>query len=138
MKLILPLLAFLSIMVSVSSCKKFIEDKKEEFVLNMLTNGNWKVESFFIDNTDSTVLFEEYKFVFTKTGIVNCINNLTTKSGTWKEDLEAYSITTHFPDAVEPLHLLNGEWKIIDGYFDYCEAKMNRNGKTQVMMLKKQ
>ena len=119
------------------SCKKTIEDKKENFVIDMLTKGDWYIDEFTISGADSAVIFKEYSFRSDKTGGVKFFYYTTTGEGTWKENLETYTITTNFPSVEKPVSLLNSEWKIIRGYLNFCEAKTFKDGENLYMMLRK-
>lgn len=120
-----------------SSCKKMVEDMQADIVLDLLTKGDWFIEEFRMNEEDNTHLFSDYVFRFDKQGGVKYFYLNETGSGTWKENLENYSITTHFPSATSPVDMLNAEWKIITGLQDYCEAKTTGEGKTYFMKFRK-
>ncbi len=104
------------------SCKKFVEDKKEEAVMSFITNGYWKVQSLEIDSVSITTDFEGYKFKFNDDETVDAIKPTETTRGTWIGNLTDYSITSEFASAGDPLQKLNGRWVIKDSGNDYVKA----------------
>jgi hypothetical protein len=65
-------------------------------------------------------------------------NGSLQKTGTWQGDAINFTITSTFPaDAVQPLPLLNGLWKIVDGGNDFVVATKDENGEISRLRLQK-
>jgi hypothetical protein len=131
--------AALLIMLTFLSCKKLKENIQEKKVLDFITTGLWKVSSLEKGNVDYGVDFTGYQFQFKTNEVVEAIKNGSIqKSGTWLPDGVNYTITSNFPaDAVHPLTLLNGIWKIIDGGDNFVVATQTINGEVYRLRLDK-
>lgn len=105
------------------SCKKFVEDKKQQAAMSFITNGFWKVQSAEIDSVSITSEFEVYKFKFNDDNTVSAISPTETQSGTWLGNITDYSITSDFPSAGDPIKKLNGRWILKDSGDDYVKAE---------------
>jgi hypothetical protein len=120
---------------SVASCKKFVEDQKQQAAMSFITNGHWKVQSMLIDTVSITSEFEGYKFKFNDDGTVDGITASQTLSGTWVGDVSDYSITSDFAPAGDPLQELNGRWLIKDSGTDYVKADLTIYGSVKHLHL---
>jgi hypothetical protein len=127
---------FLLITLSVS-CKKVIERKKEQAVIDAITNGTWLVELYSENGLVRTGDFKGYEFKFNENETLNALRAGSTIPGTWKADVAQYSITTNFPSATDPLKKLNGVWKLTDSYLDYVEAESTTSGVEKKLHLRK-
>src|SRR4051812_11659002 len=108
-------------------CKK--EKKAENLVVQAMVNGEWKVTNFNKGGTNVTVGFSPYKFQFKTNFTVDAINNGNVeKTGSWDADAYAQTITSNFTNAVNPLILLNGAWKITNNSWTWVEANQTVNG----------
>lgn len=115
-------------LVAIASCKKFVEDQKQQAAMSFITNGYWKIESMMVDTVSITDEFEGYKFKFNDDGTVDGITAAQTISGTWAGDVSDYSITSDFGSAGDPLSKLNGRWIIKDSGTDYVKADLSIDG----------
>ena len=116
-----------------------IKKKQEDAVINAMVNGQWKVTNFNKGGTDRTLDFGTYKFQFKTNLTVDAINNGTTeKTGSWNADATAQTITSNFLNAVNPLALLNGTWKITNNSWTWVEAQQTVNNELLMLRLDKQ
>ena len=122
MKKVLQLLPLL-LLLNFIACKKAIENKKKDLLLDAITNGTWYVSQFKEDSTDITIDFYGYNFNFKDDGTVLSSYGALGAAGTWSGDVNNYTITSDFPGADDPLKKLNGVWKITTSYSDYVEAE---------------
>ena len=137
MKNILRALLFY-ICISSISCKKAIENKQRDILIDAITNGEWQVHRFLEDSVDVTVQFYGYRFQFHEQGTVQARFFGLAEDGTWVGDVNNYTITSQFPSAVDPLKKLNGIWKLTDSYWDFVEAEMKTaTGKNILHLIKK-
>jgi hypothetical protein len=120
-----------------SSCEKVIENKQQNLLLELMTNGQWHVEIY----KEGTVLltddFLNYNFQFKEDGSVFGTNNIITETGTWVGDIQNYSITSNFPYAIYPLKKLNGIWKLTDSNAEFVRAEMNTAQGKNILHLRK-
>ena len=125
--------------VSLASCKKIKENIQEKQVLNFITNGQWRVTKLTQGSLDYTGDFSGYQFQFKTNEVVDAIKNaVVQKSGAWHPDAINYTITSAFPaDALYPLPLLNGIWKIVDGGDNFVVATKTENGQFNELRLEK-
>jgi len=125
--------------VSWASCKKIKENIQEKQVLNFITNGQWKVTKLTQGSVDYTGDFSGYQFQFKTNEVVDAFKNgVVQKSGAWHPDAVNYTITSTFPtDALHPLPLLNGTWKIVDGGDNFVVATKTENGIFNELRLEK-
>jgi hypothetical protein len=126
------------VLFSLLSCKKIVEDTKRNYILDIMTNGQWYVESFLQGDTDVTNEFEGYSFQFREDGTVSGIKNSSAEDGTWEGNTTEYSITSNFPNASTPLLKLNGTWMLKDSGVDFVVAEMQvPTGKNRLKLRKK-
>lgn len=135
-------LLFIVLIVSCTisfSCKKAIEQKKEDIIMSAITDGTWIVEQYFEGANNVSYEFQDYDFKFYKDGSVTGTKQGNSTAGTWIGNATNYSITSNFPSAGDPILKLNGVWKITDSYWDYVEAEMTTPaGKNLLHLRKKQ
>jgi len=122
MKKLLPLLAII-ILTSSLSCKKLIEKKQRDAVVDAMTDGVWLVEQYFENQDNLTSDFQNYEFQFYENGTVQGILGTEVANGTWLADVDKYTITSEFPAAANPLARLNFTWLIKDSYWDFVKAE---------------
>jgi hypothetical protein len=131
-------LVWISIMVCLSvACKKAIEEKKEDVILDAMTNGQWYIYSFVEGSTDISSSFAPYTFQFYRDGKVSGLTTDTEEKGTWVGDVNTLSITANFPTASEPVSKLNAVWKITNNTWDYVKAETTVQGTKHLLHLKK-
>ena len=120
-------------------CKKSIEKLGEDAILNAMTDGQWVITSFTSNGTNITSDFSGYKFQYFKNYTVNAIKNGSIeKTGTWDGDATTMSISAEFPNAVNPLLLINGTWHITDNSWTYVKATLTVGSEVRTLRLDKQ
>lgn len=131
-------LTVLLLCFSFLSCKKAIENKQREILIDAITNGEWQVQQFIEGSVDITSQFYGYTFQFAEQGGVQAkyIGSVFA-NGTWVGDVNNYTITSQFPSATDPLQKLNGIWKLTDTYWDYVEAEMAIGTGKNILHLRK-
>jgi hypothetical protein len=131
-------LVWISIMVCLlGACAKAIEEKKEDIILDAMTNGQWYIYSFKEGTTDISGSFSPYTFQFYRDGKVSGFTTETEDKGTWVGDVNTLSIITNFPAASEPVSKLNATWKITNNTWDYVKAETTVQGVKNLLHLKK-
>ena len=136
MKKLLPLLAII-ILTSSLSCKKLIEDKQRDAIMDAMTNGVWLVEQYFEHDVNITSEFLNYEFQFYENGTVKGNRGTEVANGTWVADTDKYSITSDFPAATNPVAKLNFTWFIKDTEWDYVKAETTTPAGKNILHLRK-
>ena len=122
-----------------SGCKKTIERKAEDAILKAMTDGQWVITSFTSDGNDITSNFSGYKFQYFPDYTVSAIKNGTVeKTGDWQGDSNTMTIWANFPNAINPLLLLNGTWHITNTSWTYVMANMTVGSEARTVKLEKQ
>jgi hypothetical protein len=95
------------------SCKKTVDKQKENYVLSVLTEGRWFLESYVENNIDFTYEFYNYEFQFYDNGRLDAILLATssTTSGTWAGNVDNLTITVTFPFTNSQLYRLSKVWQ---------------------------
>ena len=138
MKKWLPLvLAGCFALMAAVSCKKAIEKKAENMIMDAITNGQWIVEQYFEGSNNISSQFLNYTFQFNSNGTVTGNINNTATPGTWSANTTDYTITSSFPNTGDPLQKLNGVWKIKDSDWDYVKAVMTTATGADTLILRK-
>jgi hypothetical protein len=119
------------------SCKKAIEKKAQDMILDAMTTGEWIVEQYYEGDNNISNQFLNYSFRFYKDGTVTGTIGSTTTNGTWVANTTDYTIASDFPAATDPLKKLNGVWKIKDSYWDFVKAERATANGMNVLMLRK-
>jgi hypothetical protein len=136
MKKLLRFLPILFLLFSFA-CKKAIQEKQQDILVDAITSGVWKVEKYMEGQTDITADFSGYEFKFSKDWTVTATLGSATTNGTWTGDINTKTISSEFPSAGDPLKKLNGLWKIKDSYWDYVKAEMVVGSSTNLLQLRK-
>jgi hypothetical protein len=123
---------------SFNSCKKYIEQKQQDALVDAITNGTWIVTRYLDNGTDITSTFSGYVFKFNQNGTVVGTFSASSTQGTWSGDFNTRTIISDFPSAGDPLQKLNHTWKITDSYPDSVAANTTINSNTNVLNLHKQ
>jgi hypothetical protein len=108
---------------SAPSCKKFVEQQKENAMVDIVTKGTWRISRYTDHQTDITASFSGYAFQFKTDGTVDGILGSQTTAGTWAGDVNARTIRSEFPAAGDPLDKLNYTWQVTDSYTDSVSAR---------------
>ena len=133
------LLPFVFIIFFFSGCKKLIEKKAEDAIINAMTSGQWVITSFSQNSTDITSSFTGYKFQYYSNKTVDAIkNNMVEKTGTWDGNASTLTISANFTNVTEPLLLLNGNWHIDNNSWTFVIASQNTGAETRSLRLDKQ
>ena len=137
MKRLLPFLMLATIVVANLSCKKQIDQKKEDIIMSAITDGIWIVEFYSEGSTDISSNFANYDFQFFKDGKVTGTKIGVTTNGTWVGNATNYTITSTFTTSSDTLVKMNGVWKLTDSYLDYVEAEKTTTTGTNYLHLRK-
>jgi exonuclease III len=120
-------------------CKKAIEAKAQNAIMEAMTDGLWVVTSFTSNGTDITSDFASYKFQYFNNYTVNAIKNGTVEeTGTWMGDINTMTISANFSSAGDPILLLNGTWTVTDNSWTYVKATMTVGNEVRTLRLDKQ
>lgn len=127
------------LVAALGCAKEKQEQVQQNLIVQAMVNGQWKVTSFKRDALDITADFAPYKFQFKENLTVDAINNGTVeKTGSWNADPAALTITSNFSNAVNPLVLLNGTWKINNTTWTSVEASLSISGENRSLRLDKE
>jgi hypothetical protein len=133
-----PLLLLLLASFSLFSCKKAIEQQKEDVIIKIMVSGQWTVSKYTKGDTTVTAAFSPYRFQFRENGTVDAMrNNAVEKTGTWVGNAAMLTIYSNFTNAAYPLTLLNGTFRITDSGLNYVEATYTLNGEVRALRLDK-
>lgn len=123
---------------SLLGCKKTLEEKARDIVVNAMVSGKWSMTKFTLDGTNITSDFTGYSFQFYENETVDAIKNNTVEAtGTWKGDAANMSISATFANAPEPLSLINGSWSITKNSWTFVEAKQTSGAQIKTLRLDK-
>jgi hypothetical protein len=132
-----PIVVSLLFVLLLSGCKKAIEQKKQDLVIQAMTNGQWIITNFVKNGNTITDDFNGYKFQYYSNKTVDAIKiGLVEKSGTWDGDAATMTTWANF-DAGAPLSLINGNWHIDNNSWTFVEASQTVGGETKIMRLDK-
>ncbi len=127
--LIATLCFFLLVGIGSPGCKKTIENVKEDFVINLITNNIWLVTNFTEGSDNLTSSFVPYEFKFNKDETVHGIKTGAPDAlGTWKGDANSMTITSSFPNGPVPLNKLTGVWHITKTTLSSVKATRTEGG----------
>ena len=122
-----------------TGCKKVIEKKAETAIMNAMTDGQWVITTFISNGTNITTDFSAYRFQYFSNYTVNAIKSGTVENtGNWEGDVNTMSIFANFPNATDPLLLLNGTWHVTDNSWTYVKATMTVGTELRSLRLDKQ
>ena len=125
-------------LILAGGCKKKVEQVQMDALMNLITNGQWKVTSFKRGSEDVTGQFAPYSFQFKKNETVDAIKTgAVEKTGTWLGSATARTIQSSFGNVPEPLSLLNGTWLVSKTSTTHVEASQNVNGQKLALRLDK-
>lgn len=99
------------LLITLSSCKKTIDQQKEDYVLSVLTDGTWFLQNYTENDADNTYDFIQYDFKFYKDGKMDAISTNATVSGAWKGEPSKLTFTVTFPASEPTLSRLNHDWQ---------------------------
>ena len=136
MKTIVPVLTLI-ILASSLSCKKLVEKKQRDAIIDAMTSGVWIVEQYFEGSSNITSEFQNYEFKFFENGTVKGTLGTEVANGTWAADTDKYTITSEFPAATNPVARLNYTWWIKDTEWDYVNAEATTPAGKNILHLRK-
>jgi len=131
------LIAVLLFIPTAFSCKKIIEKKKEDIVMQAITDGRWIVKEYRADSLFVTAEFDGYEFQFYTDGRVDGFLNTSVTPGTWTGDVNQMTISSNFGSAGLPLSRLDGTWKITDNSYTDVSAYNVNGADTNFLQLHK-
>ncbi len=135
MKKIIPIFFLITFF---SGCKKAIENKQQDLVIQAMTNGQWQITSFTLNSSNITSDFTGYKFQYHSNKTVDAIKNgAVVKTGTWDGNATTMTTSADFPAAVNPLLYINGSWNIINSSWTYVVASQTVGATVKNMRLDK-
>lgn len=133
------LLRFLCVLLFFGCTKAQQEKIASNLLIDLITNGQWKVTSYIKGSTDITTAFSPYIFQFKKDYTVDAIESgAVSNTGTWNGDIVTRSVTANFSHPDSTLVLLNGTWQITHSSTTYVIAGQANNGEACVLRLDKQ
>jgi hypothetical protein len=133
------LLLLLIVFGTLSCVKKIKQEAETNIIVEIMTNGRWKVSSYIKGGSDVTQSFSPYLFQFKSDNSVDALNNgLLEKSGTWAGDANARTIASNFPNTTDPLVLLNGTWQLTNTGLTFVQASQTVSGEQRTLRLDKQ
>lgn len=130
---------FIALTIMLFSCKKTVEQKKEDLVILAMTDGKWAVTIFTLNGTTITPDFANYRFKYYSNKTVDAINSGTVeKTGTWDGNSATMTTSASFTGAAYPLNLINGNWHIDRNSWTFVEASQTIGSDTKTMKLVKE
>ncbi len=138
LKLMKKIFTLILLITFFSGCKKAIENKKQDLIIEAMTNGQWSITSFTLNGSNITSDFSGYKFQYFSNKTVDAIKNgAVVKTGTWDGDANTMTTSADFPAAVNPLLYINGSWNIINSSWTYVVATQTAGANVKNMRLDK-
>ncbi len=128
----------LSLLVLLAGCKKAVEKAKQDALVQVMIDGQWKITNFKLNNVTITDDFEGYSFKYYETLTVDAIKNgVVERTGTWDGDIATHTTWANFPNSPEPISLINGTWIVNHSDWTYVVASFNDGVNTKLMRLDK-
>lgn len=127
-----------SCLLTLPSCKKFIDKQKQNYLLDIMTSGRWYIDKYAENGVDNTYLFSGYEFQFYKDEKVDALYSSTVTGGIWKGDLSTLTFTSRFSTTNDPLKRLDQVWKVTDSYTDAVFGEVaTSSGIVSILLRKK-
>jgi hypothetical protein len=121
------------------SCRKAIENRLNDVIINSMTDGQWMITSFINNDSDITTQFSGYKFQYHTNKTVDAIKNgVIELTGDWDGNALDKTTWASFPGNSLPITLLNGTWKITNNTWTYVVASQTNGTVTRTFRLEKQ
>lgn len=128
----------LLLFVSLAGCKKTLEEKARDIVLDAMTSGTWEITKFTVNGTNITSDFAGFSFQYHKNETVDAIKNGSIQStGSWSGDAANMRISANFTNVSEPLLLINGQWSITNNSWTFVEASQTVGSQVKTLRLDK-
>lgn len=99
---------------STISCKKMIDDIKEQTITNAITNGSWYVSKYEEGGSNMTSSFSGWDAIFLDNGTFTISKTgQPTAVGTWVGNISDWTFTITFTSTpTSPLEKLGGVWTV--------------------------
>ena len=101
-----------SVIIYIAACTSIDKLAVSDSVTQLVTKGIWKVNCYTATNVDNTCNFQDYTFVFDKSGNVTATKKGASFNGHWLEDNISKKITISFDNSNLVLNELNDYWDI--------------------------
>ena len=129
---------FLSVIILLCGCKKTAQSIQEDLVIQAMVNGQWAITSFIQNGINITSDFDGYRFKYYSNKTVDAIlNGFVQKTGTWDGSSSTMTTWANFPNALQPLILINGSWHIDNSGWTFVVATQVIGSETKTMRLDK-
>ncbi len=121
------------------SCRKAIENRLNDVIINSMTDGQWMITSFINNDSDITTQFSGYKFQYHNNKTLDAFKNgFIELTGDWDGNALDKTTWASFPGNSLPITLLNGTWKITNNTWTYVVASQTNGTVTRTFRLEKQ
>lgn len=135
MKKIVAIVFFATLL---TGCKKTVQNIQEDLVIKAMTDGQWGITNFTLNNTNITADFANYRFKYYSNKTVDAINSGTLeKTGNWDGNANNMTTSANFTSPAYPLSLINGSWQITRNSWTFVEATQTSGTDTKTMRLDK-
>ena len=113
-----------------SCSKEKIEQKVEDIVVQVMTNGVWLVTHYQEGNDTLTAQFANWESQFFENKTCTAKNTATNAviNGTWDGSYSSQTMTGNFGNSA-PVNKMNGIWKIIRSTYTVGQFTKFENGK---------
>ena len=102
------------------SCKKTIEKLKEDYILDVMVDGQWRVTQYNDNGIDRLATFSPYRFQYYRNMTVYAIKGGAVEyTGDWNGDVATKTVWADFGNAADPVAYLNGTWTITNNTLTY-------------------
>jgi hypothetical protein len=126
-------------LLSLSGCKKAVNNLLDDAIVKSMTDGQWVITNFTENGADITDSFSSYKFQYHSNKTVDAIKNgVIEKTGNWDGSTANKTTWAAFPGTDQPLILLNGTWKITNNTLTYVKATQTDGVDIKTFRLDKQ
>jgi hypothetical protein len=131
-------LTVLSITTIVSCTKAKLEQKAEDFVIKIMTDGTWIVTNFAEGQNNITADFAGWEYQYYSNLTCEARKGTQKVAGTWNASTADQTITGQFPaGSPAPLEKLNGTWKIVKVDYTFAQFTQTKSGVDYKMELTK-
>lgn len=101
-------------LVAAPSCKKPLEQKYDDIMKQLMTDGSWVITNFTENNVDITPSFNAWVCKFYDNNTLVATQGTTTQAGTWQSDASSKTVSAQFNYGTgDPLQKINGTWTIV-------------------------
>jgi hypothetical protein len=129
--------AVVAICLSTISCKRKIEEKVEDLIVTVMTDGEWEVSKYMEGSLDKTSTFLGWTCKFNSNRTCQARKGTTVVNGMWDGSTSNYTITGNFPVGSDPLDQMNGTWRVKKSNFTTGEFEQIKAGVLHQMVLTK-